>query len=187
MRMKIFQGILVSCNRYTERACIAEISYTLSHKLGIKKSEYRSHLTGISGLVSIAFKELNPLELVRRMAELEDEEEYYVHTLKIKPVQRSLDADYESMKEVISELVKDMEGSYRITINKRHTSMKKDILIDAAASIIENPVNLHNYDWELLIEVIGDKMGLSAVRRGGIYSTKKAYETNSKDDWFLDE
>ncbi len=185
--MKLFQGILVSCNRHLERACIAEINYTLIQKLGLKKSDIRSHLTGISGLVNIEFKELDPTPVVKQMAELEVEEEYYVHTLKIKPVQKSIAADYEEMKEHIPDLVKDKQGSYRITITKRHTSMKKAILIDAAASVIDNPVDLSNYDWELLIEIIGDRMGLSAVDRGTVYSTKKAFEEKSQDNWFLDD
>ena len=53
-----------------------------------------------------------------------------------------------------------MEGSYRIKISKRHTEMRSEILIDAAASVITNKVDLVTYRWQFLIEIIGKPYGV---------------------------
>ena len=60
--------------------------------------------------------------------------------------------------------------NYRITIEKRHTDIDSRELIVRIASQIKNKVCLDNPKWIILIEIIGEKAGISIIRPNDILS-----------------
>lgn len=188
--MRLYRGLLASSNRGLERACMSELAYTLEKKLAIPRKQFKLYTTLISGLINIKLAdELDVKEVMRQLQMLENEDQsYYINTLKIKPITKVIATDLEEMKACIPEVIEGMQGSFRITLKKRHNQIDSDIIIEAAGSVISNPVDLSNYDWELLIEILGDKMGLCAAPHSMVFSTKKAFEqAEVEDDWFLDD
>ena len=186
--MKLFRGLLVSCNRNFENQCMSEMIYTLVERLGNPRKFVKAYKTGLAGLITMKIDDTIDLtSLIQNLKEIEDKEAYYVYTLKIKPINRICEADYEIMKEEIPEEVEKMTGTYRISVKKRYSSLKSDVLIDAAASLIDNKVDLTGFQWELMIEVVGNLLGLSAIKREGTISTLKSKEIRDVDLWFLDE
>ncbi len=185
--LNYYRGLLLGCRRNLERACASEMKYTLINHLGYSKDQIKIGRTGISGLVSIKVPEdVNPVDTLRKLSELETETPFFVHTLKIRPIQMVLQTNLEEMKSMVKQLSEGFEGNYKVVVEKRHTSLDKAIIIDAAASVIEQNVDLSNPDWVVLIEVVGSKMGLSVGASPLIYSTDVAKVPNDTDTgWFL--
>ncbi len=185
--MHLHRGLLVSCGRNLERAASSEIVHAITEKLEIPKRKVSARPVGISGLVTVRLsKDLSPLEIIEGLKKLDENTPYFIHVLKIKPIEKVIPADLELMKEQIPDLIDGFDGSYKVTAKKRHSSISTDVIIDAAASIVPNPVDLTKYEWELVIEIVGNKMGLAAVPSGVIYSTQKSKEKRKADHWFLE-
>lgn len=186
--MKLFRGLLVSCARNLEKACMSEMLYTMVEHLEMSRSKVKAHMTGISGLVSIRIDKAIEIEpVVRKLIQLDKDTPFFIHTLKIRPIEKVIEADYEGMRDEIPDLVEGMEGKFRITVAKRHSNMSSSMIIEAAAPLITNEVSLDHPDWDFAVEIIGNKMGLSAISSDLVYSTQKAMMENESDDWFLDD
>ncbi len=187
--MPLFRGLLVSSKRNFERSASSEIYFALVEKLEIEKSMIKVKHTGVSGLTSIKIHtDLDLSQIVQGLIELEKDEPFFLHCLKIKPIQKTTTADIELIQKISSDLAENMEGKFRITITKRHSRLESQSLIGAIASEITNPVDLDNPEWVLLVEILADKVGISAIKPNLIFSTKKAYELEIKNEenWFLD-
>ncbi|RMG33729.1 MAG: hypothetical protein D6732_11520 [Methanobacteriota archaeon] len=185
--MQLNRGLLVSCGRNLERAAASEMVHVLKEKLDMPSSKLRARPIGISGLINVRLeKSVSILETIKELIALEEDGPYFMHVLKIKPIDEVIPADLETMKEIIPKLIEGYEGSYKVVAKKRHSSLSTSIIIEAAASVVPNPVDLTNNRWELIIEVVGNKMGLAAAPKGYIYSTLKSREPPKKEDWFLE-
>ena len=64
--------------------------------------------------------------------------------------------------------------SYRITIEKRNTNMSSTEIITEIAKIFPNEVSLNQPDWVILIEILGDKTGISILKDSEMFSLDKA-------------
>ena len=62
------------------------------------------------------------------------------------------------------------KNTFRITVEKRYTSIHSKDFIDAAASDIKRTVDLVNPDFILLIEVLGELTGISLIKPDDILS-----------------
>ena len=63
------------------------------------------------------------------------------------------------------------EESFRITIEKRHSSLESLDIINAIASRIERRVDLENPDWIVLVEILAAQTGLAVIRQDEIFSS----------------
>ena len=107
---------------------MSEILYTLVEKLEFKRSMLRVYRTGISGLVSLKFQDkvvVNFEEIVNKLKGLEKDETYYVYSLKIKPIQQVIEADYEEMKMVTPNLVRVNGG--KLSYQNIQTSYRDEV------------------------------------------------------------
>ena len=73
------------------------------------------------------------------------------------------------LKDVIQQ-----KDSYRITIEKRNTNMSSTEIITEIANMLPNKVSLNQPDWIVLIEILGDKTGISILKDSEIFSLDKA-------------
>ena len=72
----------------------------------------------------------------------------------------------------LSHIIKKNE-TYRITVEKRQSSLHtRDIISEIADSLL-NKVSLENSDWEIIIQVLRNRTGISIVPPNSILSVKK--------------
>jgi tRNA acetyltransferase TAN1 len=61
--------------------------------------------------------------------------------------------------------------SFRISVEKRHTSLRSQEIISSIANNLRNKVSLENPDWIILIEIIGNKTGISVLNERDIFNS----------------
>ncbi len=192
--MPIYSGLLISSKRNFEASASSEIQYTLVEKIGIPKNLIKIANTGISGLISIKIQGRDPLEVVEELSKLEINDAYFLHCLKIKPIQFVIkikeESKFDELKEIITTKIvdDDITGSYKIQIGKRHSKIQSKELISLVAPMIPNPVDLTNPKWIIQIEIIADNLAISKIKPEHIFSSKLAFteKIDSSENWFLD-
>lgn len=94
---------------------------------------------------------------------------------RIIPIQKTMPTEINCIVRASAELGKSIpeEESLRITVERRHTDISREELINKSASQIDRKVDLDNPDWILLIEVVGRVTGLSLLKPDEILSTEK--------------
>ena len=75
-----------------------------------------------------------------------------------------------------------VEDTYRITVEKRHSVISTKEIIDAIADKIDNKVSLEKFDWIILIEIIGNKTGISILKENDVLSTQKLKRSLSEEN-----
>lgn len=101
----------------------------------------------------------------------------FVYTLKWRPIDFWTRSEIDDIKACIERIKDRIVGSWRMTVEKRRfTKYHKIDLIRAVAPLIENKVDLENYDTMLLVEIIGGWAGIAILKRNEIFSIFKAYE-----------
>ena len=98
------------------------------------------------------------------------------YCLRIIPIQRMIDTDIDKIKQNVTKLsnVIQKNNSYRITIEKRNTNVSSNEMITEIAKIFPNKVSLNQPDWIVLIEILGNKTGISILKENEIFSLDKA-------------
>ncbi len=160
----------------------------MSKELEIEPDYISARSTGISGLISVKLHtDVDLTELMNNLIELETEKAYFIHTLKIKPVELTIPAELEALEShVVDNIVDSFEGSFKIEVSKRHTPLVSSDIISTIAKNIDNPVDLTNPDILILVEVIGNKMGISVISPDLVYSTNLVHEdSRESENWFL--
>jgi tRNA acetyltransferase TAN1 len=135
----------------------------------------RADLTGISGLLT-AKTGLEPKEAVRRLRGILVERPWeFRYVLKVKPIELVVRTDLEEMIKAVDGLKGSIaEGEkFKISVEKRRSSLESRQIIDALASRINRKVDLEDPDWIVLVEVIGEVTGLSILRPEDILSVEK--------------
>jgi tRNA acetyltransferase TAN1 len=91
------------------------------------------------------------------------------------PIERVVPTDLEEIKRVTAELAARIgeNETFRVTVEKRFTTIHSKDLIEAAASDIKRKADLKNPDRILLIEVLGALTGLSLLKPSDILAVVK--------------
>lgn len=139
------------------------------------------YLTKISGIV-FAHSTIDPLEVIFKLRNLVRSEPWKIHyILRVLPLEITSPATLENILNASNKLrhkIKDSE-SFRITIEKRHTSMSSSTILTKVASIFANKVSLKQPDWIVLIEIVGDIAGISVLRPDHIFSSVLEKRSNA--------
>lgn len=133
--------------------------------------------SGIYGLIA-ARTNLNPVEAINKLrAELGRRPKVFRHLLRLIPVEIVVPSEIERMKEAVLSLSGRIgkEESFRITVEKRRTTLRSREIIDAIAKGINRKVDLENPDWIVLIEVIDKYTGISVIKPRDILNTVKEH------------
>ena len=98
------------------------------------------------------------------------------YCLRIIPIQLECDTDTEKIKQNIQKLKSTIQknDSYRITIEKRNSDISSQEMITEIASLFSNKVSLDVPDWVVLIEIFGNKTGISILKNDGMFSLEKS-------------
>ena len=132
-------------------------------------------ITNVAGLLT-AKTSLDPLDVIERVKKIIEEEPWRIGNLmRFIPVEEVVESNIEKISEAVEKLSSKIpeDASFRITIEKRHTSLSSSEIIENAAKKINRKVNLKNPDWIVLIEIIGAFTGISVIKPDQILSVAK--------------
>ncbi len=163
--VRFYRGLLVSSERNRERQCSSELFYVLTEHLGISGEEIFVQPTGVSGLITFKLASLDPISVSLQLKNFlgTKEENYLIETKRVVPIQEVVKTDIETISKTALELFGEKRGTWRISIRKRHHTIDRAALIDSIASKIDQPVNLETFDWDIRIEIIGPRTGISVL------------------------
>jgi len=98
------------------------------------------------------------------------------YCLRIIPIQSITETNIDKIKQNVIKLKDSIQknDSYRITIEKRNASMSTNEIITEVAKIFPNKVSLNKPDLIVLIEILGDKTGISILKDSELFSLDKS-------------
>jgi len=165
-------NLIVTTFRGQEIVAVSELKDLLRY-LGDVEPEVE--MTKISGLIT-ASTSLDPFYVIEKAREIISNEPWRISTLlRFIPIEEVTSTRIEDIKEVAARLSAKIpeESSFRITVEKRHTSLSSQDIIKAVAEKINRRVNLKNPDYIVLIEILGGVTGISVIRPDQIVSSMK--------------
>jgi len=165
-------NLLATTYRGNERNACSELQYLLE-QIGDATSSVNK--TGISGLIA-AKTSLNSSDAVKKLREAIHERPYeFRYTLRIIPVEKVVHTDLNEIGNAAAELSSGIgkKETFRITVEKRFTTISTHDIIETAAMNIKRKVNLEKPDKILLIEVVGGSTGVSLISPDDILSVMK--------------
>lgn len=165
-------NILATTSRGLERAACFELKYLLEQ---VGDPDANISRSGARGVI-VAKTILDPFEVVKKLREILVERPYeFRYMLRIIPVEAIVTTDLETIVNMAKQLSsKIAEGeTYRVTVEKRFTTLHAQEIVEAVAAIINRKVNLKNPNKILLIEVMGKSTGVSAITPEDIISVLK--------------
>ena len=161
-------NLLATTSRGNERAMCNEMLFLLKDQLG--DAEAQTAKTKIRGLI-VAKTSLAPIAVIEKFRVILKERPYeFRYALRILPIKRVVPTDLEEIKKAAAELAAKIgeNETFRVTIEKRFTTLHTKDLIEAAVGDIKNKADLENPDKILLIEVLGALTGMSLVEPNDI-------------------
>ena len=166
-------NLLVTCARNLETETKNEIGKILD-EIGDQESEVLN--IGMRGILMVNTS-IEPSKIIDWVKDKVVEEPWLIrYCLRMIPIQSVTETDTnEITKDVIK--LKDViqqNDSYRITIEKRNTDVSSTEIITEIAKIFPNKVSLNQPDWVILIEILGNKTGISILKENEIFSLDKA-------------
>ncbi len=166
-------NLVATTSRGNERPMCNELYYLLKEELG--DAEAQTSKTKIRGLI-VAKTALNPFEVIEKFRAILKERPYeFRYALRILPIERVVPTDLDEIRRVTMELaVRIGEGeSFRVTVEKRFTTLHSKDIVEAAASEIKRKADMEHPDRILLIEVLGALTGVSLLKPSDILSVLK--------------
>ncbi len=166
-------NLLVTCARNLETETKNEIGKILD-EIGDQESEVLN--VGMRGILMVNTS-IEPSKIIDWVKDKVVEEPWLIrYCLRMIPIQSVTETDMSKItKDVIK--LKDIiqqNDSYRITIEKRNTDMSSTEIITEIAKVFPNKVSLNQPDWIVLIEILGNKTGISILKENEIFSLDKA-------------
>lgn len=166
-------GLIVTCPRHFEEDASREIEKILNAMDDPSPAVRKSNFPGIVVVESVT----EPVSVSRRVAEMVRDEPWEVRYLqRVIPVQRWVRTDLDEIVTGLGELaamaIRDGRR-YRVTVEKRGSSIPSREIISKTADLVDNDVSLESPDIVLLAEIVGETTGLSAIRESDITSVEK--------------
>ncbi len=172
-------NLIITCARHLEPETEEELRGILE-ELG--DSDAKVSITKMSGILTAKTK-LEPIKVVRKIKEMLLDEPWSVrYCLRIIPIQKFIETKIEEIEKTvieISEQISDGE-TYRISIEKRSSDLSSQEIISKIASKIKNKVSLEFPDKVVLIEILGDKTGISILKKADVLSVEKTKRSISE-------
>ena len=166
-------NLFITCARSLEPETENEIRKIINESGDQKPEIYKSNMRGIL-FVNTNIEASKIIDCVK--VKIKDEPWSVRYCLRIIPIQLECDTDIEKIKQNILKLKKTVQkdDSYRITIEKRNSDISSQETITEIASLFSNKVSLDMPDWVVLIEIFGNKTGISILKNGGMFSLEKS-------------
>ena len=172
-------NLIITCARHLEPETKDELNDILED---FGDSDAQISITSMSGILTAETK-LDPIEIVRKIKEMILDEPWSIrYCLRIIPIQKIIESKMEEIEEVISSMSQEiLDGeTYRISIEKRNSDLSSKEIITKIADKIKNKVSLEFADKIILIEVLGNKTGISILKKSDILSIEKTKRSISE-------
>ena len=166
-------NLIITCARSLESETKNEISKILD-ELGDQESEILN--VGMRGILMVNTI-IEPSKIIDYVKNKIVEEPWLIrYCLRIIPIQMITETEIDKIKQNVIKLKDTIQknDSYRITIEKRNTSISSNEIITEIAKIFPNKVSLNQPDWIILIEILGNETGISILKNDGMFSLDKA-------------
>jgi tRNA acetyltransferase TAN1 len=179
-------NLLVTTYRHREYDAVEELNVILQH---FSIDAQMIEIQNVSGII-LALVNLNPFELIPKFKELLIEEPWqFRYILRVIPIERTLSTNLKNIEREVEALSMErirINDSFRISVEKRHTSTRSKDIIPSIANKFRNKVSLENPDWIILIEIIGNKTGISVLKERDLFNSiiekrKTGYILESSD------
>jgi tRNA acetyltransferase TAN1 len=162
-------NLLVSTLRRRENEACTEIWYLLE-MLGDPDSQ--TDYSRIPGLV-LAKTSLNPFQVIEGLRRIFNESpEMFHYVLKVTPIEQVVDSDLEvlsALGESLGSKIRSNE-TFRITVEKRHSTLNRREVIGAVAEKIDREVDLESPAKTIQLEILGHMIGVSVLGPSDIFS-----------------
>ena len=172
-------NLIVTCPRHFEPETEEELINILDE---YGDQDLKVTITSMSGILT-AETTLDPIEVVRKIKAMLLDEPWSVRYCKrIIPIQKVTESKIEDIERCVTELSDQIldEESYRILVEKRNSDLSSKEIITKIAKNIKNKVSLEFPDKVLLIEILGNKTGISIIKKSDILSTEKTKRSISE-------
>lgn len=164
--------LIITCARHLENDAKEEV-------LGLLQEEGDQNpvitITDMQGILVVSTI-IDPFEFVRKIMHIIEDEPWKIrYILRVIPIEITAETNIEKIGLAIPKLcTKIKEGdTYRVTLEKRNSSISSTSIISKIASLIPNKVSLENPDWHVLIEVLEGITGISILKKDQIISVPK--------------
>ena len=166
-------NLIITCARNLESEAKNEIRKILD-ELGDQEPEILN--VGMRGILMVNTT-IEPSKIIDWVKNKIIEEPWLIrYCLRIIPIQSITETEISKIKQNVIKLKDTIQknDSYRITIEKRNTSISSNEIIAEVAEIFSNEVSLNQPDWIVLIEIIGNETGISILKNDELFSLDKA-------------
>ena len=165
-------NLLVTCARNLEPETKNEIGKILG-EVGDQEPEILN--VGMRGILLVKTN-IEASRIIEWVKDKVVEEPWLIrYCLRMIPIQTITETGMDKITESVIKLkdVIKQNDSYRITIEKRNTDVSSTEIITNIAKIFPNKVSLNQPDWIVLIEILGNKTGISILKDSEIFSLDK--------------
>jgi tRNA acetyltransferase TAN1 len=165
-------NLIITCSRRMEDDAAQEISSILED---IGDSNIQTEKTDFSGVI-VAHTNLDPFLIIRKIKQMIIDDPWKMrYCLRFIPIEKFTETRIGKILDAVKELTYKIKPNetYRITIQKRGSELSSKELIESIANVIDNKVSLDNFDWNIIIEILGDICGIVIARNEDVISTLK--------------
>ena len=165
-------NLIITCQRNLEEPTILEIQNMLER---FGDMEAIIEKTVFSGIIQVETS-LDIIRVLDDFRELIENEPWLIkYCSRIIPVQKECESKLDKITDTVIELSHTMKENetYRITVEKRHSSLHTKDIISNIADSISNKVSLENSDWEIIVQVLRNKTGISIIPPDTILSVDR--------------
>ena len=165
-------NLIITCARHLEPETEDELRDILEE---FGDSDADVIITNMSGILTAKTK-LDPVNVVKKMKEMLLDEPWSIrYCLRIIPIQSIVETNIEEIEKIIAEKSNQIldNETYRISIEKRNSDISSQEIISKIADKIKNKVSLEFPDKIILIEILGNKTGVSILKKSDILSVEK--------------
>lgn len=165
-------NLIVTCPRNFEDEAKIEVERILG-ELGDKTPEIT--ITDLSGILTVKTS-IGHDSIIRKIKQILEEEPWSIrYSFRIIPIQGISTTNVDAIASAIKKLTSVIHEheSFKIVVEKRNFDISSKEIISEIAKDMKNKVSLENPDWILLVEILGDKSGVSVVKDDSIISVQK--------------
>jgi len=137
----------------------------------------------IKGLI-LGYSSLGAVEAIHSLRTyMQQEPDRFSNIYRIMPILTWVDTRIEDMVEEVKKQKNKIgkKDTFRVTVEKRRTNLGRLEIIEPVAEVIDNDVDLDNPDWIVLINILGEKTGVSVIEpKDKLNVQKEKYELSKK-------
>ncbi len=166
-------NLIITCARNLESETKNEIKKILD-ELGDQEPKILN--VGMRGILMIDTI-IEPSKIIDWIRNKIVEEPWLIrYCLRILPIQSITETNIDKIKQNVIKLKDSIQknDSYRITVEKRNTSISTNEIITEVAKIFPKKVSLNKPDFIILIEILGDNTGISILKDSELFSLDKS-------------